>query len=155
VQHHPPTKVEVESREETIARALQESQEVQRTSVRLEQADPSTRRGLNRALLRIMPMLAGAGFIAGAAIGLILSFISGPFEIVGRGNIEGSTDWLQTLLYTLVMGAGFALVVTVIGTLIFLAREDGRVERDVERRTGVNPPAPADPIDPQHDPKVR
>jgi ABC-type Fe3+ transport system permease subunit len=145
----------VESRDETIARALHESEEAQRTPAHMETADPSTRRGLNRALVRIMAILAGAGFIVGAAIGLILSFLSGPFEIVGRGNIEGSTDWLQTLLYTLVMGAGFALVVTVVGSLIFLAREDGRVERDVEHRTGIHPPAPADPIDPRHDPKVR
>jgi len=155
VQHYPPTKVEVESREETIERAVRESGEAQRTSASIEPVDPSTRRGLNRALARIMPILAGAGFLVGAAIGLLLSFLPGPFELVGRGNIEGSTEWLQTLLYALVMGGGFALVVTVVGTLIFLAREDGRVERDVERRTGIHPPAPADPIDPQHDPKVR
>lgn len=155
VQHHPPTNAEVESREETIERVVHESEEVLGTSASVELVDPSSRRGLNRALLRIVVLLACAGFVVGAALGLILSFLSGPFEIVGRGNIEGSTDWLQTLLYTLVMGAGFALVVTVVGTLIFLAREDGRVERDVERRTGIHPPAPADPIDPQHDPKVR
>jgi hypothetical protein len=155
VQHHPPTKPEVESREETIERVVHESEEVQRTSASVEIVDPSSRRGLNRALVRIVVLLAGAGFVVGAALGLVLSFLSGPFEIVGRGNVEGSTDWLQTLLYTLVMGAGFALVVTVVGTLIFLAREDGRVERDVERRTGIHPPAPADPIDPKHDPKPR
>lgn len=155
MQHHPPTKPEVESREETIERVVHESEEVQRTSASVELVDPSSRRGLNRALARIMLILAGAGFLVGAGTGLLLSFLPGPFELVGRGNGEGSTEWLQTLLYALVMGGGFALVVTVIGTLIFLAREDGRVERDVERRTGIHPPAPADPIDPQHDPKVR
>jgi hypothetical protein len=117
-------------------------EEAQRTSASIEPADPSTRRGLNRALARIMPILAGAGFLVGAAIGLLLSFLPGPFELVGRGNIEGSTEWLQTLLYALVMGGGFALVVTVVGTLIFLAREDGRVERDVERTTASTLPRP-------------
>lgn len=145
----------MESREETIERAIHESGELQRTSASFEPVDPSSRRGLNRVLVRVVGLLACAGFVFGAALALILSALSGPFELVGRGNIEGSTGWLQTLVYALVMGGGFALVVAVVGTLIFLAREDGRVERDVERRTGLHPPAPADPIDPQHDPKVR
>jgi hypothetical protein len=155
VQPLPPTKVDAESREETIERVVKEAEEEQRTPASVETADPSTRRGLNRALLRVVLALAIAGFVVGAVLGLILSLLPGPFELVGRGNIEGSTGWLQTLLYSLVMGAGLALVVTVIGTLIFLAREDGRVERDVEHRTGIQPPAPADPLEPEHDPKAR
>ena len=155
VQHYPPAKADAESREETIERVIHESEEVQRTTAGIEAVDPSSRRGLNRALARVVALLACAGFAVGAGLGLVLSFLPGPFELVGRGNIEGSTGWLQALLYALVMGAGFALVVTVVGTLIFLAREDGRVEREVEGRTGIHPPAPADPLEPQHDPKVR
>jgi hypothetical protein len=38
-----------------------------------------------------------------------------------------------------------------IATLILLAREDGRIEREVERKTGRGPEPPGSPIDPKHD----
>ena len=45
----------------------------------------------------------------------------------------------------------FAIVFGMITTLILLAREDGRVEREVERRTGRGPERPGSPIHPKHD----
>jgi hypothetical protein len=154
VQVHPPTHPEPESRDETLARVAEEVEAHEHTEPVAPQ-DPSTRRGLNRSLWRAIGLLAAGGFVVGAVLGLILSFVQGPFELVGRGNVEGSTEWLQTLAYTLVLGGAVALVTVVIGTLIFLAREDGRVEREVEETTGTEPVAPGSPGDPEHDPTPR
>ena len=49
------------------------------------------------------------------------------------------------------MAIAFAIVFGMIATLILLAREDGRVEREVERKTGRAPEPPGSPIDPKHD----
>ena len=41
-----------------------------------------------------------------------------------------------TVGYMIVLAGALALVVGVLATLILLEREDGRVEREVERKTG-------------------
>ena len=43
----------------------------------------------------------------------------------------------------------------VLASLVVLAREDGRIEREVERSTGTGPVAPGRPQDPKHDLKQR
>jgi hypothetical protein len=144
VQHHPPTAAEPEPREETIARAVREAGEAQRVDATVEGADPSTRSGLNRALMRTVMIAAGIGFVLGAVAALILSLTPGPFE---------TRSWAGTIGYMIVLGAAIALVVGILSTLILLEREDGRVERDVERRTGKGPQGPGRPIDPKYDPK--
>jgi hypothetical protein len=144
VQQHPPTAPDPETREETVARVIDEADEVQRGRAREELVDPSTRRGVNRALARTALTAAAIGFVAGAVIALILSLVPGPFETSG---------WGDTIGYMAGIGAALALVVGVLASLALLAREDGRVERDVERRTGRtgDEPGPGSPQDPRYD----
>ncbi len=106
--------------------------------------DPSTRRGVNRALAKTALIAAAIGFVAGAVIALILSLVPGPFETSG---------WGDTIGYMVAIGAALALVVGMLASLALLAREDGRVEREVERRTGRtgHEPGPGSPGDPRYD----
>ncbi len=141
VQHDEPAKPDVETREETVARVVGEDEAV--VAERGGSPDPSTRRGLNRVLWKTVVKYAGVGFVAGAVIGLVLSLSPGPFET----DIVGGT-----IGYMIGLGAALALVVALLASLFLLEREDGRVEREVERaRTGPNPP-PASPSSPELDP---
>jgi len=89
-------------------------------------AGARTRRGLNRVLWRTAGAWAVAGAVLGALIGAVLSVAPGPFETSSIGSAVG---------YALGLGIAFALVTGMLGALITLEREDGRVERDVERTT--------------------
>jgi len=141
VQHDDPPTRDVETREETIARVVGDEEAA--GAEHGGSPDPSTRRGLNRALWRTVAIYAGVGFVAGAILGLILSLSPGPFETDGTGESIG---------YMVGLGLALALVVTLLASLFLLEREDGRVERELERRrTGRNPP-PASPGAPRHDP---
>ena len=144
VDPHPPTAPSPESREETIAKAVGEADVVHEVTPRVEGADPSTRRGVNRTVARSALMFAAIGAVVGAVAGLVLSLVPGPFETSG---------WGETIGYMLGLAGALALVVGVIGTLILLAREDGRVEREVERKTGRtgHEPGPGSPSAPEHD----
>jgi hypothetical protein len=121
------THADPESREETIARVIDESDRAQGITAHEELEDPTTRRGVNRSLTRGALAFAGIGAIVGAVAGLILSLAPGPFETDSVGSAIG---------YMLGLAAALAVVVGVIATLILLEREDGRVEREVERKTG-------------------
>jgi hypothetical protein len=148
---HPPHTVQpdlpaqphpAESREETIERVVEEADQALEVPTRGEAGDPTSRRGVNRAVFKRGLGLAGIGAVVGAVLAVILSFLPGPVE---TDTVAG------TLGYALVMAVLLALVVGLIGTLILLAREDGRVEREVEHETGREPEAPGSPIDPTHD----
>jgi hypothetical protein len=82
--------------------------------------------------------------VVGAIAGLILSLSPGPFETNGWGETVGDM---------VLLAGALALVVGVLSTLILLAREDGRVEREVERKTGRtgHEPGPGSPSSPEHD----
>jgi len=124
VQHDEPAYRDVETREETVARVagVEEAVGVEHGG----SPDPSTRRGLNRALWKTVAIYAGIGFVAGAVLGLILSIAPGPFETGGVGEAIG---------YMVGLGLAIALVVTLLASLFLLEREDGRVQREeVERR---------------------
>jgi hypothetical protein len=124
VQHDEPAYRDVETREETVARVAGDEEAV--SAERGGSPDPSTRRGLNRALWKTVAMFAGIGFVAGAVLGLILSIAPGPFETSGVGEAIG---------YMVGLGLAIALVVTLLASLFLLEREDGRVQREeVERR---------------------
>ena len=144
VNPHPPTAASPEPREETIAGAVGEAEAVQGVSPRVEGEDPSTRRGLNRTVTQSAFLFAGVGAVAGAVVGLVLSLVPGPFETDG---------WGATIGYMILLAAAVALVVGVLSTLILLEREDGRVERAVERKTGRtgHEPGPGSPSAPEHD----
>jgi uncharacterized protein (DUF58 family) len=87
---------------------------------------------------------AAIGGVFGVVAGLVLSLVPGPFETDG---------WGATIGYMIVLGGALALVVGVLSTLILLEREDGRVEREVERKTGRtgDEPGPGSPSRPEHD----
>lgn len=142
VQPDRPAKTEVESREETIERALEEAEETQNVRAHKELADPTTRRGVNRRVARDALVFAAIGAVVGAVLGVVLSFLPGPVE---TDSVAGAVG------YALVMALLVAVIFGLIATLILLAREDGRVEREVERATGHEPEPPGDPIDPKYD----
>ncbi len=142
VQPDRPAKPPAESREETIDRVLEEADEAQHVHAREELVDPTSRRGVNRAVTKRALLLAGAGAVFGAVLALILSLLPGPVE---TDTVPG------TIGYMVVSGIVFAIIFGLIGTLILLAREDGRVEREVERATGRDAPPPASPSDPKYD----
>lgn len=140
VQRDQPARADVESREETIARVVGQAEAV--GAERGGSADPSTRRGVQRTLAGAFALVAATGALIGGVIGLVLSLLPGPFE---TGGVLGAVG------YTLAMAAAGALIGGVIGALVTLAREDGRVEREVEQRTGRGPEGAAGPGAPEHD----
>lgn len=144
VQHDQPAEQHIETREETIERVVDSTEAV--TAERGGSADPSSRRGLNRLLARTLSGFGLAGAVFGALLALLLSFLPGPIE---------THDVLGVIGYMIVLGAAFALGFAVIGTLLNLAREDGRVEREVEEATGNPPEGIAGPVSPKHDPTPR
>lgn len=137
-----PASPPAESREETVARVIEETDEVQRVHAHEELVDPTSRRGVNRTLWRNALVFAGLGAVVGAVLALILSVLPGPVETDSVG---------ATIAYMAVLGLLMAIIFGLISTLILLAREDGRVERRVEQKTGRPPEGPADPIDPKYD----
>jgi Flp pilus assembly protein TadB len=142
VQPDRPAKAEVESREETIERALDEAEQAQDVHAHKETVDPTTRRGVNRTIARHALVFAGIGAVVGAVLGVVLSFLPGPVETDSAAGAVG---------YAAVMAVLVAVIFGLIATLILLAREDGRVEREVEQTTGHAPERPGDPIDPKYD----
>ena len=133
IQRDEPAHVDVESREETIARVMGEEEAV--GAERGGSVDPSTRRGLNRVLWRTVATWAAAGAVFGALIGAVLSVVPGPFE---TSSVAGAIG------YAAVLAVALALVTGMLAALFTLEREDGRVEREVEETTGEQPP-PARP----------
>ena len=131
-----------ESREETIERVVGEADEAQRVEAHEELVDPTSRRGVTRAIAARALAAAGIGAALGAVLGVILSLLPGPVE---TDSVAGAIG------YAAVMAVLVAIIVGLITTLILLAREDGRVEREVERKTGHEAEPPGSPIDPGHD----
>jgi hypothetical protein len=142
VQPDRPAQQPAESREETIHRVLDEADEAQNVQAREELVDPTSRRGVNRAIAKRALVLAAVGAVVGAVLALILSVLPGPVE---TDTVAG------TIGYMIVVGIVFAIIFVLIGTLILLAREDGRVEREVEGATGHRPEPPGSPSDPKYD----
>ena len=128
VQHDEPAYQDVETREETVARVVDAGEAV--GAERGGSADPSSRRGLNRTLGRALAIFALAGAIVGAVLGLVLSISVG---------------------YVVALAAAGALATAVVGALLTLAREDGRVEREVEEATGKGPQGAGSPGAPEDD----
>ncbi len=140
VQQDLPAKPDAETREETIARVVDAEESV--GADRGGSPDPSTRRGVQRIVWRVAGMAALAGLVVGAIAGLVLSISPGPFETSGAGETFG---------YMALLGGALALAALVLSVLIALAREDGRVEREVEQTTGRGPEGPGDPSSPERD----
>lgn len=140
VQRDQPARVDVETREETIARVIDQTEAV--GADRGGSADPSTRRGVQRTLAGAFVVFGAAGALVGGVLGLVLSLLPGPFE---------TSSVLGALGYTITMAAAGALIGGVIGALVTLAREDGRVEREVEENTGRGPEGAASPGAREHD----
>ena len=140
VQRDQPARPDAETREETIARVVDPTEAV--GADRGGSADPSTRRGVQRTLAGALAVFGGIGALVGGVLGLVLGLSPGPFETDTALGVVG---------YTAVMAAGGALIGGVIGALVTLAREDGRVEREVEESTGRGPEGAASPGAPEHD----
>lgn len=140
IQHDQPADTHAETREETIARVVDETEAV--GAERGGSPDPSTRRGLGRTMFGSLLVFGAAGAVIGAVAGIVLSLLPGPFE---TDSVAGAIG------YTVALAAAGALIAAVIGTLLTLAREDGRVEREVEEGTGRPPEGAARPIAPEHD----
>ena len=141
IQHDEPARQHAESREQTVERVAGHEEAV--IAERGGSSDPSTRRGLNRRLGLNLVTLGLAGLVVGAIVGLVLSLAPGPVE---------TDSVLGTIGYMIALGAAAALIFAVVGSLLLLAREDGRIEREVEEGTGRGPEGPGRPSPPEHDP---
>jgi hypothetical protein len=139
VQQDLPATSHAETREETIARVVDSDEAV--GAERGGSADPSSRRGLNRTLRRALTRSAGAGALVGAVLGLVISLSPGPFNTSGSGVVA----------YVVVLALAGTLLTTLLGALLTLAREDGRVEREVEESTARGPEGAGSPGAPEHD----
>jgi hypothetical protein len=148
VQPDRPARPAVETREETVARLAGAEEAV--SVGRGGSADPSTRRGMQRFLAKRFLRGAAIGGLVGIAVGITLYLLPGPRE-EGRALGLERTGFANAVLYALIMGIALAVVVAVITSIITLAREDGRVEREVEERTGRGPEGPARPNRPDED----
>lgn len=152
VQPDRPATQQVESREETIARVMgaEEAVSVGRGGT----ADPSTRRGMQLRARRNFLVAFACGGLAGIALGLTLYFLPGPRE-EGRGLGLERTGWPNAVGYALIMGIALAVVAAVITTFVTLQREDGRVEREVQEKTGHGNEGPGRANRPEEDPPLR
>ena len=121
----------VEPREETIARVVEESHQANAgQSVPADTTvDPSTRRGMNKALLRA----ATIGFLIGAVIG---AGIGGLLRIAPAAL--GDVGELPGIIAVMAFLGG--VIGIIIASYMVLEREDGRVEQDVEEELGDQPP---------------
>jgi hypothetical protein len=142
VQPDRPARPSAESRQETIERVLHEADDAQNARLGEARAAPTSRRGVNRAVARRALGFAAVGAAAGADRGVVLTVAGGPFETGGAAGAAG---------IAVAMAIALGIVVGLIATLILLAREDGRVEREVERATGRGPEGPGSPGDPRYD----
>ena len=136
-QHHTE-QPQPESRAETVERALEEDAAARAavgdTGVDSPVADPSTRRGVGRRATKSIIGWGVTGVLVGVIAAIVLSFLPGPWETDSAGDVVG---------YAVVLGIGAGIIFAIVGTLTSVAEpEDGRVARDVERRTGQNPDPP-------------
>lgn len=144
VQESRPAEPDAETREETIARVADSDVAAGREPG--GSTDPSTRRGINRSLWLTISLAGGSGFVVGALAALILSLAPGPFETDSAGAMIG---------YMVLLGLGVAIVASMVFALLTLAREDGRVERQVEEGTGRGAEGAGSPSSPDTDLKAR
>ncbi len=91
---------------------------------------------MNVSLWKALVGWATVGAVIGAVAGIVLSLAPGPFE---TGSVGGAIG------YAVVLAFAGAIIFSMIGALVTLEREDGRVERDVEQATGREPEGPAKP----------
>lgn len=140
VQQDLPADPDVETREDTVARLAGSDEAVGREYG--GSADSSTRRGVNRSLWRTLGLAGAIGFAVGAAAALIFSLAPGPFETDSVGAMIG---------YMALLGFAVGVVSAMVFALLTLAREDGRVEREVEEQTGRGPEGPGHPSSPSTD----
>lgn len=154
VQRDRPASPDAETREQTIARVV-DGPEAADAAAHGGSSDPSVRHGVQRTLIRTMVRAGAVGAVVGAVAGIVLSQVPGPGG-EGRGlGLEGGGPW-HVVSYAIVMAIGVAIIVGVVyGALWTLAREDGRIEREVEQRTGRGPEGPGSPSSPRTDLKKR
>lgn len=148
-EYFPPTDGHGETRDETLERLVEDERvPVARADIA---GDPTTRRGKNTKLV-VRPHIAaliGAG--VGTLVGLLLALIPG---VPGPGGgVGGGQDFQigDAIGYMVVLAIAVAAVTFVIAGLIYVEREDGRMEREAEERTGHPSEPPAAPLDPKHD----
>ncbi len=101
IQPDRPAKPDVETREDTVERVLDETAEAQNVRPREELVDPTSRRGVNRTIARQALIAAGIGAVAGAVLGVVLSFLPGPVETDSAAGTVG---------YALVMALLIAII---------------------------------------------
>lgn len=153
VQQDLPAHPHPETREQTVARVVDEEEAA--GAEYGGSPDPSTRRGVQRTLAGTVAIAALLGAVVGGLLGLGLSFWPGGPQEGGRGLGVQGEGFAHHTLYALVLAAGMAAIFAVVTAFWTLAREDGRIEREVESRTGRGPEGPGRPSKPEHDLKRR
>lgn len=128
VEFFPPTTPHAETRDHTLDRVVHEGH-LDEGPEPLD-SDLTTATGGNRRIAGRAGVFMAIGAAVGAIAGLILSKISGPFEVESTAGTVG---------YMLVLGFAVAVIVGLVSTLLMLEREDGRMEHEVEDYTAQHP----------------
>lgn len=149
---HPPAHDEAQSaetRQETVDRVLAETRQddVEAAQGSDPGADASTRRGFNRAVW----LRAGMGFVGGLALGAAIILVANAVQPEALGEPSGMALVGAIFVTGLLMG----VIVAIITAFVTLEREDGRIEREVEKDVGGNQPSPADASEPELDVESR
>lgn len=118
-------------REEIVAEAIREQREIEEAHGATPGADPSTRRGFQRTALRTA--------LVAAVIGGLALFVLGALAVMLT-----DASWFLAVSVAVVGAVAAGLI----GALVAGGREDGKVERTVERQTGQRPGPPARPAPP-------
>lgn len=133
VEYFAPTTPHGESRSETLARVIHD-EHLEDTPGRVG-ADPTTASGRPAGIAIRAGVAFVVGAVVGAVIGLALYLIApGPFDVDSIGDALG---------YIAIIAGAFAMIFTLVATLMMFEREDGRTEDAVEEEIGYTPPPPA------------
>jgi hypothetical protein len=120
-----PGRERPESREETVAHATGGPAEARRAM-----EDETSRRGIWTRLARVVAVWGALGLAGGVVLGIVLQLVGVP---VGAGSGDLASAGEKTLFVGL-LGIAVGVVAGLVGALLTLAREDGRVAAEVEHR---------------------
>lgn len=147
ISRHPPTEGDggyAESREETIERVVGEEMAPEPVADATAAEDPSSRRG-------ILSLVAGRWFWIGvgigAGVGAIVALATWP--VLDADAVGGDAG--KIALAGAIVLAG-AVIGGVLSVLVNVAREDGRIQREVEEDHPSASRGPGHGSDPQIDP---
>lgn len=128
IEYFPPSEPHAETRRATLDRVIHESHLDERPEPL--DGDSTTMSGGNLRIARRVAVSAAVAACLGAIVGLIIALAPGPFGDDSALGIAG---------HMIIMGLAFALIATLVTTLMLLEREDGRSAHEEEAFAQTHP----------------